>query len=708
MRRLQRFSKGILIVTALALPAFAAKAGVDANGAKGTETTAEEAPPEYNNWITLGPGGIFVIDDDARFQHRHWLKEGFFGGLEELHVEPAINDKITLKIDGRALAGAEDYLAGIDLAVRDVGYLKAGYRKFRTWYDGHGGYFPPNDLFIELYNNELWIDRDSLYVELGLRVPKWPEITFRYERQSREGRKDSTIWGDSALTGLPGTTNVRGIVPAFYSIDETRDIFTFDIRHTIGKTEAGLGLRYEEQDNDNSRNVHRRPGEAQDRFFTQRDNLSADLFSLHAYQTTRLSPQVQFSTAYMYTTLDSEIGGDRIYGSSYEPIFDPLYDRRQRRDEGFVNMFGGSQLSQHVATLNLAWRPSKDWVIIPSFRYEHNDLDSVSNSIETVVPPTGPLVAILEPLQAQSERSFDAVTEAIEVRFTGVKNWSFYLKGEWMQEELDQIERDFELEEETASLLIGRDTAGDIQTQKYVLGANWYAHPAVTIATQYYKKIHENEYDHPFDTTANVGVGDRYPAFLRDHDFYLDDFNVRVTWRPIPTLTSVSRYDFQLATIDTRGDFLETVESADITAHILSETITWNPVPRLYLQGSVHYVRNETDTPSEEQIGAIVQDMKNNYWNGTLAAGYALGDRTDLRVNYSYYRADNFEDNSTVSLPYGSDAEEHAVTATLTHDFSSNLRGTLRYGFFNNCTEAYGNRHNYDAHMVATSLQYRF
>lgn len=696
------------IVLGLGVLQVPAQAGVDADG---TKTPEPEAEAEFTNWITLGIGGVSLNGDAGAFQERHSVNDGIFGGLEELHWEPKVGDKATLKIDGRALGGIEDYLASVELSVTDVGYIKAGYRKFRTWYDGHGGYFPPNDLFFNLYDNDFSIDRENIWVELGLRLPKWPEITFRYERQSREGEKDSTSWGDTTLTGLPGPNNVRNIVPAFLGIDEMRNIFALDLKHAFGKTDVGLGVRYETQETDNTRNVRRRPGEpTTDRIFTQRDQLDYDLFSTHVYQTTRLNKQIQFSAAYMFTTLNSDIGGTRIYGQSYDPVFDPVYARRQRRDEGFIDQFGGSQLDQHVATLNLSWRPTKDWVIIPSFRYEHNDLHSISDAVETTIAPTGPIVMLFEPLEAMSERSFDSVTESLEVRYTGLKKWTFYAKGEWMQEDLDQIERDFELaEDEDPNLLIGRDTNGDINSQKYVIGANWYPRTWLNVATQYYKKIYENDYDHTFDTTPNnAPAGDRYPAFLRDQDFNVDDFNIRVTWRPISNFTSVSRYDFQKATVDTRGDFLGMVQSADITAHILSESITWSPLPRLYIQGAVHYVLNETDTPADQRVGMVVQDAKNNYWNGSVTAGYALSDKTDLQVTYFYYRADDFQDNSLVSVPYGADAEEHAVTATLNHEFTKNIRGTLKYGFFNNRTEAYGGRHNYDAHLLATSLQYRF
>ena len=62
-------------------------------------------------------------------------------------------------------------------------------------------------------------------MELGLRAPNWPEITIRYDHEFRWGQKDSTVWGDTNLTGLlPPYNSTRKIVPSFRNIDEKRDI----------------------------------------------------------------------------------------------------------------------------------------------------------------------------------------------------------------------------------------------------------------------------------------------------------------------------------------------------------------------------------------------------------------------------------------------------------------------------------------------------
>ena len=104
------------------------------------------------------------------------------------------------------------------------------------------------------------IDRGEAWVELGLRVPDWPEITIRYSHEFRDGQKDSTIWGDTTLTGLP-VNPTRKIVPSFRDIDETRDIFSLEASKTIGNTDVLLGMRYEHTEDDDSLNMERNAGQ---------------------------------------------------------------------------------------------------------------------------------------------------------------------------------------------------------------------------------------------------------------------------------------------------------------------------------------------------------------------------------------------------------------------------------------------------------------
>ena len=59
-------------------------------------------------------------------------------------------------------------------------------------------------------------------------------------------------------------------------------------------------------------------------------------------------------------------------------------------------------------------------------------------------------------------------------------------------------------------------------------------------------------------------------------------------------------------------------------------------------------------------------------------------------------------------MPYGAGAEEHGITATIVRRLTERLRLTLRYGYFHLDDEPSGGNNDYEAHVLYSSLQYRF
>jgi hypothetical protein len=66
------------------------------------------------------------------------------------------------------------------------------------------------------------------------------------------------------------------------------------------------------------------------------------------------------------------------------------------------------------------------------------------------------------------------------------------------------------------------------------------------------------------------------------------------------------------------------------------------------------------------------------------------------------------DDNSAVGLPYGADAQEHGITASVVRRISQRLRVSLKYGFFDGQDRTSGGHNDYRAHLVYTSLRYQF
>jgi hypothetical protein len=700
----------VLLLVGFATRTVAAEEGQPAKGAdeQKKEIAPQDTPTEYRNWVEPSVGGVFIDGDKAAFQRRHSLRRGAFGGIEDLHLETDVGKRGLLTIDGRGIFDNHDYDVRLGLSHPEIGYVRGGYREFRTWYDGSGGFLSAGtNHWISLYEEDFALDRGEAWIEGGLTLPSWPELRLRYSHHFRDGMKDSTSWGDTGLTGLAPPNNIRGIVPSFWIIDEKRDILEADVKHTLLNTDFGLGLRYEISDNENSRNIRRRPGEVTpppglDRFLTQREGMDSDLFNAHAFTATRFGERVLFTTGYSFTTIDTDISGSRIYGADYDPVYDPSFERRQTRDHGFLNLGGGSQLKQHVVNFNLMLIPWEHVTLVPSVRIEQMDQEGIASFLETSVGSPPGRITSETFIENTRQRLFVDLSEGLELRYTGLTNWAFYARAEWLQGEGDLEER--ETEAETG--LVFRETDSTRFTQKYVAGANWYPLRRFNVGGQYYYKSRENEYDHSLDSTDNAS-DDRYPAYFKGQDFGTHDLNFRATWRLLRNLSLISRYDFQISTIDTHPDLLTETQTAESTAHIFSQTISWTPLSRLYLQGSVNYILDQTDTPATGMFPGtnLVLNGENNYWNATALAGIALSEKTDFQAHYSYYRANNYEDNSEFSVPYGAGAEDHGVLAALIHRLTKRMQVTLRYGFFASHDQTSGGHNDYRAHLVYSSLR---
>lgn len=659
--------------------------------------------------ISVNGTASFLNDDDDQFRARHGIPPDFIGGIENLYMEWLWDDDGSIKIDGHGIFDANDYLARIRLEKPEKGYLSAGYREFRTWYDGTGGFFPQNAASFVYFDEDLRIDRGEGWFEGGVRVPDVPELTFRYAHLFRDGQKGSLSWGDTTQTGGFG---IRSIVPAFWNIDEKRDLLSIDVAHTIAKTRVGAGFFRETSTIDNSRNIRRNPGEASDRYVTNSEDVDTDVTGAHAFTSTPLLDEhLVVSTSYAYSKVDNDIGGSRIYGSQFDAGYDPAYPTRQPFDEGYLDLDGSTEVDAHVGTVTLQGRPTEHLRATAAARIERKDISGASDFLETNVgfPPT--LDSTQTPFAAKSDADHLGFTETFEIRYTGLPNWVLYARGEWEQSDGDLTER--ELQTASGATTLERDTDIDLNGQKYVAGFNWYPLRRVNLGGRYWYRLRKYDYDHDVDSTPNLPPSsDRYPAYMTDQDTETHAGDFRVTWRIIDSLRTTARYDIAYTEWRQRSDGLSSVDSARVHTHVVGSTTTWSPTSRSYLQGDISWVRSDTDNPSEKLSGAaaglINDDFDNDYLTTSVVGGLALTDATDIQGRYFYYRANDYDNVSATSQPYGADTEEHGVAVSLAHRFNDNVRWRLGYAFFTSDEGLKGGADDYDASIVTTALDLTF
>jgi hypothetical protein len=430
-------------------------------------------------------------------------------------------------------------------------------------------------------------------------------------------------------------------------------------------------------------------------------------------------------------------------------MFVTTFPQLQSNDHAILNLAGVSDTKEHVFNSNLFWIPFKDLQALVGFRYTHEDIDSASTFLDantaTAPPPTHYTPAI--PKSADTSEDTNETAERLELRYTGLKDWLFYTEAE-----LEQAWGDVREHEVGGAVVRGAAVPFDqgqmtkdthFFDQKYTAGLTWYPMTRLNLAAQYYYK--EADYDNDFHselatpTDIPPPLGAERNQRLIGQDWTTNDANVRITLRPkvpaaLGTFSFVTRYDYMQTEIAGKwgvspagpppavppappniptGTILNEEFTALLTNHVISESATWNPCARFYLQGIGSYVLNQTETPASKinlipNTSPTVVDFRNDYWTVTGAAGYVLDELTDLRADYTFYRANDYFKNTRVALPYGMGATEHSVSAIASRQITKQVRLTLQYRFFDYSDETFGGHNDYTAHSIFSALQYRF
>jgi hypothetical protein len=343
--------------------------------------TIVEETGDLINAVRITGAYLDVDGDTGRFLDRHGTGEPVYGGIEDFRYETYLGDAV-LTIEGHGLAGQADYRFQVELNHWEKGYIQAGFHQFRTWHDGSGGFFPPSGVLLSEFEEALALDRGEAWFEGAKFFENGAILRLRYTHKFREGQKDSTIWGDSLLTSGLGD---RGIAPALLDIDEESDVLEGDFEKTTGSTDWGVGVRYEIQESSNARHNVRQPGETLERRFTQREACDSNLFNVRGFTHTRWGEKVFLSSAASYTHLEMNFSGSRVYGSTFDPVFDPNF-RRQINDNGFVDLTGNAGMKQFLLNLNCMVTPFKNITVVSAVRLEKLDLDSQSEFDEANFP----------------------------------------------------------------------------------------------------------------------------------------------------------------------------------------------------------------------------------------------------------------------------------------------------------------------------------
>ncbi len=645
-------------------------------------------------------GGVLLDGNQATFQQRLRQRKDGVAGLERLSVTKT-TDHSALRLDLRFVPGDDDFRLLARWEVFEACYVEAGYQAFRTFYDGSGGRFVPRQQAISWFDESLALDRSFFHVELGTLLPERIQWRLRYDRRTRDGTKNSIRWGDSNLPGVP--SGLRAFIPAYLVVDEERDIITAEAGRSTDATVWKVAGRYERTGVGNRHVARRRALEPQDRYVTTAEGATSDLVSGHASYERVFNEEWRASAGGLVADLDSHLTGSKVYGGSPDAEYSPTFARRQAGDVGYHSLFGDAHLRQYLANLNFVYQPARHWSLLPGVKYEHLRIEAGERHIDTDFGGGAAAAAIQRSIEASSRDSWNEFTGDFEVRYARFAGWALSARAQWNHGEGSLLEQSVLLP--ARGPVIDRDADYERRGGRYTAQATWYARPGLTFGAQFNHRTKVADYTARRDRASNApNSPDRYPHFIVDQDVASQDAGFRVSWRPRATLGLVARYAYQRATVTSTMAGLPPIESGRLTRHILTHSATWNVTPRLYFTGAANVTFDQLRVP----VHRLTMTADNNHASVSMGSGYALGRITDLQLDASWFRADNYTDNPEVTLPLNAGHLLQSVFLTWVRRPSDRLIYTVRYGYASNRDGTFAGLKDFDAHLLHARMQVRF
>ena len=437
--------------------------------------TPSDAFPTFDSYIKITGQNASVNGNEAAFQRRLQQSKGGGVGIEDLHYSKDLDETNTLVFDGHAMDVSDDYLAKLNLTTSGLGSFEIGYKRFRIFYDGIGGFFPINQTWRALNPEDLHLDRGSFWAEAKFTVPQKPQISIRYTNDTRKGQKDSTSWGETDNVGQPYRTlsggligsntqaTVRKITPSYLQLDERHQTLQADVKQKVGNTTYQLTLLGDRSKKGNGRFVTRFPGEqllvtptftsitpavgtaaSQWTTFqnqvqqTTYDNQDTKTTGLTGSTATILTPKLTLRAGANYQNVSSDFSGDRIIVTNTPtgPGFAgglPVTTTYNSR-----NMAGNTKVKAYTGNLSLEYKTSEELTTTLALRGEdkstrsHGGYDVVAAPNANldlgggVKPPTGTTVPVTTHVIESSGVDERSLIPVLDFRYTGFTDLALY------------------------------------------------------------------------------------------------------------------------------------------------------------------------------------------------------------------------------------------------------------------------------------------
>ena len=696
-----------------------------------------DAFPTFESYIKVSGVAPFTTGDNAAYAMRQGSPTAGSGGIEDFYYTKDTSDTTTVVSKGHALAGAEDYLASVNVTTANMGSIEAGYKVFRTFYDGIGGFFPQSNTFQKLGHEELHTDRGSFWFNVTLAKPDRPVFNVNFQADTRTGKKDSTIWAaiisptatvtNGILVGNTVPANTPFIAPNVLNMNEHHEELQASVVVTSGKVKETLKGAINWINNNDYRSYVKNPGSnviasPEVTVLDDQELIHSTNFRILNQIEAKLNDKLGWDIAATYDHQFSTNGGQWIT---------PAYSATAASTYPAVtagNIYGKAKVDDYVANTFLHYNPTKNWTTDIGIRDEYKVISSRGGFITTSLA-TGSTSTAASNLTVANDLTYSHETEHVDtpelsLQYLGISNMTVYLNADYRINHANQHWINPYAASTVAGITGVATTAfapagsvffqeADQNNKDLKVGLNWSPSRIITIRAEIFRKDHQNQYVGSSDL---IGIGSTGGLYATGYTFTGMKFNVQI--KPTQTLSFNTRFQPQHGSMSVLGNTVtgglgNEITSGVVTGSLLSESIDWSPKPWLYTEGNVNFVYNSIQTAypyvtvatPPAAIGTPIANADNNYVTAMLLAGFVIDKQTDTNIQGLLTRATNYNRQIMMGgIPYGAAFYERSITVGLKHKLSDRMFAEGKVGYLDRQDATAGGFTNYKGPLVYLSL----
>jgi hypothetical protein len=581
-----------------------------------------------------------VKGDVAKFRAHTWAKDGCVDG-EGIFFEKESSDGTIMTFDGDVVPQENDQDIDFTLSNENWGNVNLSYEMFRKYYDNSGGFYYP---FATLESNDaqdadLELDIGNFMLEFNPNFEHFHDISFMYERETKDGRKSRLTWTpvtEGALT--------KNIGPAWQDIDETANIFTLKGATTL----AGFDVQGQQQFEIVDANLSR-----------EEKNLSTN--STASEKKMRIQEQ-EPKTKLMTTILNGEkwYNDDKSF-LSYAYRFTKLEnDEHEKITE--TNEFGvpttfsnpkqilpsdaSNSVHSHAWVGHYMTKPTQKLKLAGKLKTEYLKKESHSQYNLDASPSSSggstPNGVIDSQDNNYSTNGIFNVGENLSLDYNITDKATFFGEAE-----LAQLRNHIREEQKNISNVLSweRETIAKTTKGIGVLGVRYVPARQFNMTTYVRHRLENNDYDDKVDTLLGVNS-----AFVDSMKLNSDELATKFTWKPSQWFQGGFRYQYVQNLYDLRVEEQENAVSK-IKSHTFTYDILVQPIETILTNLSFSRQTFNATTPAGSKSTVKIPGFNADVNSWILSNSYVPNEELTFSNVFYYSFADNFNDFTSSALP---------------------------------------------------------